>query len=60
VVESAGHYAFLAPPPPGLPETAAEQRSNPPGFDRRQYLDMVFHPGLLALLRRILGKTCDV
>ncbi len=52
VVPGAGHYAFLAPFPPGLKQKIGSPAEDPPGFDRA-----AFHSRLNAELLAFFAKS---
>lgn len=49
LVEAAGHYSFLSPWPPELQGPAIPPSLDPPGFDRRAFLDALY-PQISAFL----------
>ena len=42
LVEQAGHYSFLSPWPDALKSPAIPPSQDPPGFDRRSFLDQLY------------------
>jgi predicted dienelactone hydrolase len=56
LVENAGHYSFLSPWPDAMKSPAIPPSQDPPGFDRRQFLDQTYIEIESFLVRTAEGR----
>jgi hypothetical protein len=56
LVEGAGHYSFLSPWPDAMKSASIPPSQDPPGFDRRSFLEGLY-PEIAEFLLREHGKS---